>query len=58
MIYNIFIPIKPFSEILFIVSGGGVILEKTTPIRIDVFPSYNKGDQSEELGFVCSDAAL
>lgn len=44
MIYIIFIfiLINPFSEPLCPVDGGGVILDETTPIRIEMFPQNIK----------------
>lgn len=48
MIYINLILIKPFSERPCLVGGGGVILEETTPIGIEMFFVF-QGDQSGEM---------
>lgn len=39
-LYQIFISIKPFSDLLCPMDGGRVILEETTPIKIEMFQNY------------------
>jgi hypothetical protein len=36
MVYIVFMLIKPFSDLSYPVDGGIIILEETTPIRIDI----------------------
>ena len=58
MIHIIFILIKPFSDPSCPMDGGIVILEETTPIRIEMFHHRIKVITQNNFGLICSDPSF
>ncbi len=58
MIHIIFILIKPFSDPSCPADGGIVILEETTPIRIEMFHHRIKVTTQNNFVLICSDPSL
>ena len=58
MIHIIFILIKPFSDPSCPMDGSIVILEETTPIRIEMFHHRIKVITQNNFVLICSDPSL
>ncbi len=58
MIHIIFMLIKPVSDPSFPVDGGIVILEETTPVRIEMFHHRIKVITQNNFVLICSDPSL